>query len=248
MKTTTLFASGSNYVNSRVLIGTILFLGWLMLFIFGMSIDASKLQILKGNQVNWQNLLVHGLAFTPTNAAIMAALAGMIGGIASNLSAHNKRRYLGELELDPFESRSLIYMTEHPLVSMFRGLLAYLILVAGSYIATFTIPVDTKDPSSIMGMSAASYFKFAVTVSLLSYLVGYDPSQLQRMIGSLSIGGKKATEFEGQVQINNGKHKIDAEFVGKATPTTQPVATLPSGPGKTRLNGQTRSRKTARPS
>ncbi|GAB3271556.1 hypothetical protein GCM10027347_42900 [Larkinella harenae] len=251
MKTDTLLGIGKNYVGSRVLIGIVIFFGWLLLFIFGMSIQSSELKIIEsGKGINWENLIVYGLSFTPTNTAIMAALGGIIGGIASNLSAYNQKKHvdISELDTESFEYRSLIYMSEHPLVSMFRGFLAYLILVAGSYIANFTMPVDSDHPTTIQGMSASSYFKFAVTVSLLSYLVGYDPTQLQRLIGSLNVGGRKATDFEGRVRIKDGKHIAEGEFVGKAVPATTGSIEDDEDQGTTTnhtsLNGKAKSRKT----
>ncbi|MFD1142013.1 hypothetical protein ACFQ4C_12875 [Larkinella insperata] len=223
-------AVGKHYVRNRGLMGIFLFFGWLVLFFMGLSVPASKLQPLdKAGHVIWDTLWLYALTFTPTNTALLAALAGVIGGLSSNLSAVNEKPHIDmdALEPDSFEYRSLVYMTEHPVVSMFRGFLAYLILVAGSYVASFSVPVDASDTSTpILGMSAASYFKFAVTVSLLSYLVGYDPTQLQRLVSSLNIGGRKATDFAGHMRIKDGRRQLEGEFAGKAvpaSPTADPV-------------------------
>lgn len=211
-------------VKKRGLIGIAIFAVWLILFFLGMSVPSSKLHPFSVDAtgsisaVVWDNLVLYALTFTPTNTALLAALSGVLGGLASNLSAHNEKKYVKSHELDAesFEYRSFIYMTEHPVVSMFRGFVAYLILVAGSYLASFSIPTD--DASTILGMSPSSYFKFAVTVSLLSYLVGYDPTQLQRLISSLNVGGRKGTDFEGRVSIKDGRRQMEGEFKGKAVP------------------------------
>ncbi|MGV3561254.1 hypothetical protein [Larkinella arboricola] len=141
-------------------------------------------------------------------------------------------------------------MTEHPVVSMFRGFLAYLILVAGTYVASFSVPVDANDMSTpILGMSAASYFKFAVTVSLLSYLVGYDPTQLQRLVSSLNVGGRKATDFAGHMRIKDGRRQLEGDFEGKAVPASPMPDSAPKEEStvlekkKSELNGKAKNSK-----
>ncbi|GAB3324927.1 hypothetical protein GCM10027299_22530 [Larkinella ripae] len=253
MKTDDNKSHDKNFVRNRVLTGIAIFIGWLILFFIGMSVSsAALLPVNNGKIVYWDKLFLYSLTFTPTNTALLAALAGMLGGLASNLSAFNEKENtdVNELERDSFEYRSLIYMTEHPLVSMFRGFLAYLILIAGTYVANFAMPGD-NDTAKILSVSPSSYFKFAVTVSLLSYLVGYDPSQLQRLIGSLNVGGKKATDFQGQVRIRDGKTIKEGEFIGKATSSNQaPALSHPdenpvSENGKATLNGEVKISKAA---
>lgn len=179
----------------KTVMGIALFASWLLLFIMGMSLDSNQLSrylMVKGQGINWSNLITYGLLFTPTNGALLASLAGVLGGIASNLAADNKFRHvrpdLSNTESDDFQS--YMFMTETPLVSMLRGFLTYLIFIAGSYLTTFTTSDDLKNPGHLFGLTASSYFKFAVTVSLLAYLVGYDPSRMKSLINSFSLTRK----------------------------------------------------------
>jgi hypothetical protein len=173
-------------------VGFILFLVWLLLFIFGMSVQSSTYQniIIKDHSLNFMNLLLYAVTFTPTNTAALASLAGILGGFASNLAADNQYRQLRPttLNLKSAELATYLYMTENPLVSMLRGFITYLIFIAGSYLTNFTISTDTN--GNFMGLTASSYFKFAVSVSLLAYLAGYDPSRMKGLIDSVSFARK----------------------------------------------------------
>ena len=105
----------------------------------------SRLLVNADKSVNWSNMVTYGLLFTPTNGAVLASLAGVLGGIASNLTANNKFRYsmpdLTDTQSEDFISYT--YMTENSLVSMLRGFITYLVFIAGSYLTNFT---DTTNP------------------------------------------------------------------------------------------------------
>lgn len=170
-------------------VGFALFLVWLLLFIFGMSVKSSDYQavIIQEKSLNFTNLLLYAVTFTPTNTAALASLAGILGGFASNLAADNQYRQLRltNLHLKSADLATYLYMTENPLVSMLRGFTTYLIFIAGSYLTNFTISTDND--GNFMGLTASSYFKFAVSVSLLAYLTGYDPSRMKGLINSVSF-------------------------------------------------------------
>lgn len=192
----------------KPLFGLALFVGWLLLFVMGMSLSAKQYTdclTKPDSSVNWYFLLIYGLLFTPTNGAILASLAGVLGGIASNLAAANKFSHaqpdLTDTESDDFQS--YLYMTENPLVSMLRGFTTYLIFIAGSYLTTFTTSGDVNNPGQVLGLTASAYFKFAVTVSLLAYLAGYDPSRMKSLINSFSLTKKDADQT-----IIQGKHIV----------------------------------------
>lgn len=172
-------------------VGTVLFLGWLLLFIFGMSLKADDYRghIFKNEHLDINYLLLYATTFTPTNVAVLASLAGVLGGFASNLAASNQFRHVRTATLDPNSDdfKSYLYMTESPLVSMLRGFITYLIFIAGSYLTNFTTSVDPHDTASFVGLTASSYFKFAVSVSLLAYLAGYDPSRMKSLVNSINL-------------------------------------------------------------
>lgn len=207
--------------------GTVLFLAWLLLFIMGMSLESSqysKQLVGADHSVNWSNLVTYGLLFTPTNGAILASLAGVLGGIASNLAANNKFRYATPDLTDPHSDDfiSYTYMTENPLVSMLRGFITYLIFIAGSYLTNFTTSADTKDPTQFLGLTAAAYFKFAVSISLLAYLAGYDPSRMKGLINSFSLTRKDPSP---PTQVN-----VSQDIVGQKTENN--VQSNPGTPAK----------------
>lgn len=208
---------------ARTTVGALLFLSWLLLFIFGMSLKADDYRacIFWNERIDLKYLLLYASTFTPTNVAMLASLAGVLGGFASNLAANNQFRYRQLDTIDPKsdEFTSYLYMTESPLVSMLRGFITYLIFITGSYLTNFTDPTDT---TGFVGLTASSYFKFAVSVSLLAYLAGYDPSRMKSLINSINIGNKnqpgpidarQTTSIESVTTPNGAK--VDAVIVDK---------------------------------
>lgn len=209
----------------KTVIGATLFAGWLLLFIFGMSLKASDYRdcIFRNDAIDFSYLLLYAATFTPTNVAVLAALAGVLGGFASNLAANNQFHHLRPAMPDPNSDdfESYIYMTENPLVSMLRGFITYLIFIAGSYLTNFTTTVDatSTDGASFIGMTASSYFKFAVSVSLLAYLAGYDPSRMKSLVNSVNLTRKEATPPTQEKVIT---HQTTESF-GVATTGIQPL-------------------------
>ncbi len=208
---------------TKTAIGLVLFAGWLLLFIFGMSLNSSDYRacIFLNDSINAKYLLLYAASFTPINAAILASLAGIMGGVASNLAADNQLHHLRPTLLDPESEdfKSYMYMTENPLVSMLRGFITYLIFIAGSYLTNFTTAVDPKDTAAFVGLTASSYFKFAVSVSLLAYLAGYDPSRMKSLINSVGFTRK---EPPAPTQATVVTHQT-TESVQVATTGTQPA-------------------------
>lgn len=177
----------------KTTVGFLLFLAWLLLFIFGMSVKSNTFKdhlIITDHSLDFGNLLLYAMTFTPTNTAALASLAGILGGFASNLAADNQYRHLrpSVIALKPTELTSYLYMTENPLVSMLRGFITYLIFIAGSYLTSFT--PHTDESGNFIEMTASSYFKFAVSVSLLAYLAGYDPSRMRGLVDSVNFTRK----------------------------------------------------------
>jgi len=65
---------------------------------------------------------------------------------------------------------------------MLRGFTVYLAVIAGVYVTGGDLFAEA---------SASQYARFAGTVSLLAYLVGYDPTRLQDLLDGLPRLGKK---------------------------------------------------------
>ena len=65
---------------------------------------------------------------------------------------------------------------------MFRGFVVYLAFMAGIYI-TSANPFENP--------TAEQYVRFASTLSLFGFVVGYDPTKFQDFLGLLPKPGKK---------------------------------------------------------
>jgi membrane protein YqaA with SNARE-associated domain len=122
--------------------------------------------------------------FTPLNAAILTLLAAMVGGCASWLAHHGKAvpDLLTPQEKQHYQRR-LDYLQENPVTATFRGFAVYLAVIAGVYIIGGD-PFDQATPSQ--------YVRFAGSVSLLAFMVGYDPMKLQDLLDGLPGPGKKS--------------------------------------------------------
>lgn len=124
------------------------------------------------------------LLFTPLNAAILALLAALIGGCASWL-AHKDDTIPDSATPEERArlERHMRFWNENPLSAMLRGFVVYLTVIAGVY-------VTGSDPFA--NASPDQYVRFAGTVSLLAFVLGYDPTRLQDLIEGVPRPGKKA--------------------------------------------------------
>ncbi|MCK8493820.1 hypothetical protein M0L20_18280 [Spirosoma sp. RP8] len=179
----------------KTLLGTGLFLIWLLLFILGLSLDANDYRpcVAPADTVSFHYLTLYAVSFTPINVALLASLAGALGGIASNLAASNKFSLVQPSKINSHSEdfQSYLYMTENPLVSLLRGFVTFMIFIAGSYLTDFTSANDPGNAGGFSGITASSYLRFSVSVSLLAYLAGYDPSRIQNLLNKLNLSKKE---------------------------------------------------------
>ena len=107
------------------------------------------------------------LVYTPLNAALLVMLAGFIGGCASSIT------YSGDDRRNPF-------LVENPLASLLRSFLIYVGFIAGIYI-TANAPFDAP--------TTDQYVRFVGTLSLLAFVVGYDPTKFQDLLKMIPSPG-----------------------------------------------------------
>jgi hypothetical protein len=74
-------------------------------------------------------------------------------------------------------ANNLLIRTENPVASMLRSFIVYLIFVAGLAIASPQNPFS--DPT------LDQYLRFAAMVSVLGFVVGYDPSVFNNLLRGL---------------------------------------------------------------
>ena len=123
------------------------------------------------------------LTFTPSNIAILCLVSAFTGGCASLLVISKARKDLGlDDEANQGKTSSQIYMSESPFSSMLRGILVFFAFLAGVFITS---------SNALSAPTAQAYTQAAGVVSMLAFLVEYDPTMFRSLISiSEKIKGK----------------------------------------------------------
>ena len=160
--------------------GLIGMLCWITMFSLGLLINSKPYRDSILINFELKNFLMSVLTFTPTNVAMLCIIAAFSGGCASRLVVAGvaKRSGLDMENPGGIKSDSHLYMMENPFSSMLRGLVVYFAFLAGVFVAT---------PDPFANTSAQQYAQSAGVVSLLSFIVGYDPSVFRSFI---NLSGK----------------------------------------------------------
>ena len=149
--------------NYSGIVGVVSFILWLITFLPGLTINSQPYRdaILLGD-ISFESILMVLLAYTITNVAILCALSGIIGAAAKTL-------------LEKSDSSSKNDVWSNPISSgVVRGFFVYLLFLAGVYAAT-PDPFGTTTPGQ--------YVRMAGTVSVLSFIVNYEPNLFKSIIG-----------------------------------------------------------------
>src|SRR6266403_175033 len=110
--------------------------------------------------------------------ACITCLAGLAGGISSRLTyGRFVEDPLGIEATEKLTVADVLVRTENPVASMLRSFIVYFIFVAGLALASPQNPFS--EPSQ------DQYFRFAAMVSVLGFVVGYDPSVFNSLIRKL---------------------------------------------------------------
>ena len=184
--------------NRALALGLSAFLVWLLVFSAGVLISSKPYRdaLLVGQDI-LANFLPATLVYTPINAAILSAIAGLIGGCASNLVSHQRKLEDREEAVEAGQKHSasllekrLAYMTESPFLSLLRGFAVYLTFLAGILIATDD---PFKDGSSVQ------FMRYAGFVSLVAFGMGYDPTRFEQLLDNIpTVGIKDKTKKTGK--------------------------------------------------
>ena len=162
-----------------ILSGMLAVFGWLVLFGLGLLIASKGYREQLLQAFEWRTFFVSLLTYTPTNIAALCLLAALCGGCASRLVLSSAVAGHGPKDATKGgDIHSEIYRTENPVSSMLRGFVVYVAFLAGVYVGTnapFAEPTQEQ------------YARAAGTVSLLAFVVGYDPTLFRQL---LNVGSK----------------------------------------------------------
>jgi hypothetical protein len=122
------------------------------------------------------------LFYTPLNVAVLALLSGYVGGCTS--AVMYGATAASTPPTDPEKIRRLSFLIEHPIVSMLRSFLLIVGVYAGLYVTSGDIFANTNP---------AQYAKYAASLSVLAFVVGYDPMKFQDLIELIPAAGRKSS-------------------------------------------------------
>jgi hypothetical protein len=174
--------SKRNRSSIMIIMGITGTLSWIIMFSLGILINSKPYRDSVLNHFDFTNFMLSILTFTPTNIALLCIIAAFAGGCASRLVIGGipGQSALEGPDAGKDKTESHIYMNENPFGSMLRGLVVYFAFLAGVFVATPTAFTDNS-------VSPQQYALSAGVVSLIAFIVGYDPTVFRSL---LSISGK----------------------------------------------------------
>jgi hypothetical protein len=164
------------------LLGSCGVIAWIVLFSLGMLINSAPYRDSLSTNFKLGNFIMTMLTFTPSNIAILCLVSSFTGGCASLLVIKKAQKTLGINE--PSEKgSSRIYMSESPFSSMLRGIVVFFAFLAGVFVTS---------SNALSEPTAQAYTQAAGVVSMLAFLVGYDPTMFKTLVSvSEKIKGKE---------------------------------------------------------
>jgi len=139
---------------------------WICFFSLGLLVDSKPFRLCVAEELDLYSLIICIFTYTPTNIAILCLTSAYIGGCASKLVIRNIEQTLPD-SADNEKTIAHAYMSEPPMCSMVRGIVIYFAYIAG---------VCITDADLFNEPTVTAYIKSAGIISLLSFLVGYDPT------------------------------------------------------------------------
>ena len=149
-------------------------MAWIVFFSLGMVIDSSQYRTTLTTDFTLFKFLMTLITFTPSNIAILCLASSFTGGCASLLVIRKAQKLLGLTDQPKSQVTSkIIYMSESPFSSMIRGILVFFAFLAGVFITS---------SNALSAPTPQAYTQAAGIVSLLAFLVGYDPTMFNSLI------------------------------------------------------------------
>lgn len=156
---------------------------WLCIFAAGLSIPAapymSVLAEMHSSKPSLGAIASSGalvlFCSTTTNPGLLACLAGILGGLSNLAHIDGRSNDTGDASVTP-----LIIDCFAP---MLRGFFLYLALLAGLLLLT---------TQAITNATQDQYVQLAGTVSVLAFMVGYDPDVFRKIMGRVNGWASKA--------------------------------------------------------
>jgi hypothetical protein len=147
---------------------------WIIVFLGGILVDSSpyRTQIAsgQGGLLSWLIVL---LVYTPTNIAMLSLLMGLLGalGRCATLSADKESSKESERDtINPFLS------------GVIRGFIVYLLTISGLLVVLAEPTLSPTGPEP--------YIRLASIISIVSFIVGYNPKYFGKLLNRASQGIK----------------------------------------------------------
>ncbi|HSC54949.1 MAG TPA: hypothetical protein VLC98_15050 [Phnomibacter sp.] len=161
-----------------ILIGAISCIAWVIVFGLGMLVDSKPFRDRVASHFDPSAFFVCLIAYTPTNIFMLCLLASIAGGCASRLVVSGAKKMLEEDAAAKPITDSQIYLVENPFASMLRGMIVYFSFLAGVFVSGSNLLLEP---------TPQGYTQAAGVISLLSFVVGYDPTVFSNFI---KVAGK----------------------------------------------------------
>ena len=157
------------------ILGAVASATWMIIFGMGILIDSSRYRKALACSFDWNAFIMCIMVYTPTNIFILCVVAALVGGCASKMVVSSATKLANQQRegTSPAIDDSAIYMSENPFTSMLRGVVVFFAFLAGVFVANSNLFFDP---------TPQGYTQAAGVVSLLSFVVGYDPTVFSSFI------------------------------------------------------------------
>lgn len=151
----------------RVLIALFVIFAWLAVFCLGAFIDTNPLRQGLQQDFNITDFLLIILAWIPTNIAFLSILAGLMGALGRGL--------LRKVEEDA-GTEEKGGRKHHALGGSVAGFMFYMAFMAGAFVIVDQPFANTTE---------AQYYRIAGTISFISFIAGFKPDTLRRILDKI---------------------------------------------------------------